>query len=210
MQLDVFQTAAKENRPVYINFPFEDVAFRWQSDGSVYRKFYGQQESKIPSDSELFREAISGGVEISGRIRPIVRIVSVASRSNTPLPLPVRISSGNLTDAQRLIFGPAVRTRSNSEIAMNVPMGKSQFEAGPASTTPNSALSNHLLALRTRLRAVGIEASSQLLWCDINLEGCPTAKALIGDHRRECSKQCSCRSLRPPPRVDPNLATMRR
>ncbi len=65
MQLEVFQRAARENRPVYINYPFEDVAFRWQSDGTVYRKFYGQEEVRIPSDSNLFHEAISGGEEIT-------------------------------------------------------------------------------------------------------------------------------------------------
>jgi hypothetical protein len=65
MQLEVFQRAARENRPVYINYPFEDVAFRWQSDGTVYRKFYGQEEIRIPSDSNLFHDAIGGGVEIA-------------------------------------------------------------------------------------------------------------------------------------------------
>ncbi len=65
MQLEVFQRAARENRPLFINYPFEDVAFRWQSDGTVYRKFHGQQEVRIPGDSKLFHEAISGGAEIS-------------------------------------------------------------------------------------------------------------------------------------------------
>jgi hypothetical protein len=65
MLLEVFQKAARENRSVYINYPFEDVAFRWQSDGTVYRKFYGQEEVRIPNDSKLFHEAISSGEEIS-------------------------------------------------------------------------------------------------------------------------------------------------
>ena len=65
MQLEVFQRAARENRRVYIDYPFEDVAIRWQSDGTVYRKFYGEQEIRIPSDSNLFHEAISSGVEIT-------------------------------------------------------------------------------------------------------------------------------------------------
>ena len=65
MQLEVFQRAAKENRPVYINYPFEDVAFRWQADGAVFRKFYGQNEVRIPSESKLFHEAVSAGEEIS-------------------------------------------------------------------------------------------------------------------------------------------------
>ena len=54
MQLEVFQKAARENRPVYINYPYEDVAFRWQRDGTLYIKFYGKPEVKIPSDSNLF------------------------------------------------------------------------------------------------------------------------------------------------------------
>ncbi len=65
MRLDAFQNAARENRPVYINYPFEDVAFRYQSDGTVYRKFYGGVEVRIPSESNLFHEAISGGTEIT-------------------------------------------------------------------------------------------------------------------------------------------------
>ena len=65
MLLEVFQKAARENRPVFINYPFEDVAFRWQSGGIVYRKFYGQPETRIASDSKLFHEAISTGVEIT-------------------------------------------------------------------------------------------------------------------------------------------------
>jgi hypothetical protein len=65
MLLDVFQAAKRENRPVYIDYPFEDVAFRWQCDGTVYRKFYGEPETGIPMDSNLFCEAVSGGVEIT-------------------------------------------------------------------------------------------------------------------------------------------------
>jgi hypothetical protein len=65
MQLHVFQNAARENRPVYIDYPFEDVAFRYESDGTVYRKFYGEAEVRIPGESKLFHEAISGGTEIS-------------------------------------------------------------------------------------------------------------------------------------------------
>jgi hypothetical protein len=31
----------------------------------VYRKFYGGKEARIPSDSKLFHDAISGGTEIT-------------------------------------------------------------------------------------------------------------------------------------------------
>ena len=65
MRLEVFQRAARENRSVYINYPFENVAFRWQSEGEVYRKFYGKAEMRIPSDNHLFHEAMSGGEEIT-------------------------------------------------------------------------------------------------------------------------------------------------
>jgi hypothetical protein len=65
MQLDVFQRAAAENRSVYIDYPFEDVAVRWQSDGTLYRKFHGEPETGIPMDNNLFHEAIGAGVEIT-------------------------------------------------------------------------------------------------------------------------------------------------
>ena len=58
MLLDVF----REGRDVYIDYPFEDVMFRWQCQTSkVFRKFYGEAEVEIDPTSKLFHEAISTG-----------------------------------------------------------------------------------------------------------------------------------------------------
>jgi len=62
MQLEVF----REGRDVYIDYPFEDVMFRWEhKTGKVFRKFYGQAEGEIPYSSNLFHEAISAGQQIT-------------------------------------------------------------------------------------------------------------------------------------------------
>ncbi len=62
MLLEVF----RQGRDVYIDYPFEDVMFRWEHQtGKVFGKFYGQPEREIERSSRLFHEAISAGQEIS-------------------------------------------------------------------------------------------------------------------------------------------------
>jgi hypothetical protein len=62
MLLDVF----REGRDVYIDYPFEDVMFRWECQTRrVFRKFYGQDEVEIDRTSRLFHEAISTGRQIT-------------------------------------------------------------------------------------------------------------------------------------------------
>jgi hypothetical protein len=42
---------------VYIDYPFEDVKFRFEfKTGKAYRKFYGQAEAEIPASSKLFNQ----------------------------------------------------------------------------------------------------------------------------------------------------------
>ena len=55
-------------KDVYIDYPFEDVMFRrMRKDGSIYRKFYGEEESPDPisDDNRLFNEALLSGNEIT-------------------------------------------------------------------------------------------------------------------------------------------------
>ena len=62
MLLDVF----RKSRDVYLDYPFEDVMFRWEHDtGRVFRKFYGQAEVEIDRTSNLFHDAISAGRQVS-------------------------------------------------------------------------------------------------------------------------------------------------
>jgi hypothetical protein len=61
MLLDAFQKG-----DVYIDFPAEDVKFRYEKQtGKVFRRFYGQPEVEIDRSSNLFRDAISSGTQIS-------------------------------------------------------------------------------------------------------------------------------------------------
>lgn len=55
-------------KDVYIDYPFEEVMFRRaQIDGSIHRKFYGQEEfpDAIPRDNRLYNEALLSGNEIT-------------------------------------------------------------------------------------------------------------------------------------------------
>ncbi|MFL0798000.1 MAG: hypothetical protein K6L73_10990 [Cellvibrionaceae bacterium] len=55
-------------KDVYIDYPFEDVMFkRMKDDGSIYRKFYGEEEFSevISHDNKLYNEALLSGCEIS-------------------------------------------------------------------------------------------------------------------------------------------------
>lgn len=58
---NVFRTG----QPVYSDFPFEDVMFRYEN-GKAYRKFYGEtEETEVPQSNDLFRQAVLGGDQIS-------------------------------------------------------------------------------------------------------------------------------------------------
>ena len=55
-------------KDVYIDYPFEEVMFRrMKTDGSIYRKFYGEEEyaESIPYDNKLFNDALLSGNEIT-------------------------------------------------------------------------------------------------------------------------------------------------
>lgn len=57
-----------EVRDVYIDYPFEEVLFRWDhASKKVYACFYGEVEGVAPvsHESRLFNEALLGGFEIS-------------------------------------------------------------------------------------------------------------------------------------------------
>ena len=62
MLLDIF----RQGHDVHIDYPFEDVMFRWECQtGKVFRKFYGQVEVEVDPTSKLFHEAISVGQQIT-------------------------------------------------------------------------------------------------------------------------------------------------
>jgi len=47
---------------VYLDYPFEDVKFRWEKQTQkVYRRFYGEAETEISHTSNLYHDAISAG-----------------------------------------------------------------------------------------------------------------------------------------------------
>ncbi len=51
---------------VYIDYPYEDVKFRYEkATNKVYRRWYGESEMEIPHDSELYNESHSGGWAIT-------------------------------------------------------------------------------------------------------------------------------------------------
>lgn len=55
VRLDAFMKAAD----VYIDYPYEDVKFRFEkATGKVYQRWYGGTEMEVPPDSELFHEGI--------------------------------------------------------------------------------------------------------------------------------------------------------
>ena len=54
--------AFREGHDVYIDYPFEDVMFRWEyRTKKVFRKFYGKAEAEIDHASNLFHDAIRSG-----------------------------------------------------------------------------------------------------------------------------------------------------
>ncbi len=61
-RLEVF----REGHDVYIDYPFEDVMFRYEyRSAKVFRKFYGEAEHETDYTSNLFREAMSAGQQIT-------------------------------------------------------------------------------------------------------------------------------------------------
>jgi hypothetical protein len=55
-------------RDIYIDYPFEEVMFRWDSTAlAIYRKFYGKSEGErpVPYDNKLLNDALNVGDEIS-------------------------------------------------------------------------------------------------------------------------------------------------
>jgi len=61
VSLDLFRLG-----DVYLDLPYEDAKFRYEkATGKVFRRFYGQAEVEIPSNSGLYHEAISAGRQIT-------------------------------------------------------------------------------------------------------------------------------------------------
>jgi hypothetical protein len=61
MNTSIFATG----KPVYIDFPLEDVRFRFDK-GKAYRKFYGEmKETEVGQSNDLFRQAVLAGQQIS-------------------------------------------------------------------------------------------------------------------------------------------------
>ena len=57
-----------KNEDIYIDYPYEDIMFRWDHiDKLIYKKFYCQKEypEPVPHDSELYNEARRFGKEIT-------------------------------------------------------------------------------------------------------------------------------------------------
>ena len=53
-------------RDIYIDYPFEQVKFRWAKDTATkYRRFYGQAEVEVPKASKMFDDAVAAGREIT-------------------------------------------------------------------------------------------------------------------------------------------------
>jgi hypothetical protein len=62
VRLEVFQ----QGHDVYLDYPFEDVMFRWEhKTRKVFGKFYGEAEVEVDYTSNLFHEAISAGEQIT-------------------------------------------------------------------------------------------------------------------------------------------------
>jgi hypothetical protein len=61
MKTSIFATG----KPVFIDFPTEDVRFRFDA-GKVFRKFKDETaETEVPESNELFRQAVLGGEQVT-------------------------------------------------------------------------------------------------------------------------------------------------
>ncbi|WP_203144032.1 hypothetical protein [Marinobacter mangrovi] len=57
-----------KNRDVFIDYPFEEVKFRWDRiKRKIFRRFYGEPENEIPVEPNgtLFNDALLYGDEIT-------------------------------------------------------------------------------------------------------------------------------------------------
>ena len=55
----------QQGLPIYIDYPFKSVMFRWEDD-RVWAKWYGESfETERPHSSDLFHQAILAGDEIT-------------------------------------------------------------------------------------------------------------------------------------------------
>lgn len=55
-------------KDVYIDYPFEEVMFRWDHEAEkIYVKFYGKEERQepVPYDNKLFNDALLYGNEMT-------------------------------------------------------------------------------------------------------------------------------------------------
>ena len=61
------QYAAFAAGDVYIDFPYQEVFFRFEkATGRVLRKFYGEAaETEIPRDNRLYSEGVIAGSEVT-------------------------------------------------------------------------------------------------------------------------------------------------
>lgn len=57
-------TEAFRKGEVFIDYPFEDVAFRY-THGKAFAKPYGKPERPIPNDHEMYNQAILSGQQIT-------------------------------------------------------------------------------------------------------------------------------------------------
>jgi hypothetical protein len=64
MSPSILIDAQRTGKPVYIDYPFEDVAFRYDN-GKAYKKFYGKEEAPIPRNNKLFLDGILSGTLIT-------------------------------------------------------------------------------------------------------------------------------------------------
>src|SRR4051794_32669799 len=96
--LDVFREG-----DVYLDFPYEDVKFRFEkATGKYYRRFYRQAEDEVPFDSALLHEAISAG-------RQITREEYLSDAEATPPPAAAAESTAAVlpSGAEELLGKPA-------------------------------------------------------------------------------------------------------
>lgn len=65
-KLERVTSAAFLKGDVYIDYPYEDVKFRFEkATNKVFQRWYGETETEIPYDSELYHESRSGGWKIT-------------------------------------------------------------------------------------------------------------------------------------------------
>lgn len=57
----------KFKNDVFVDYPYEQVKFRWDCrESKIFKRFYGMQEIKepVPHDNRLYNEALMWGQEI--------------------------------------------------------------------------------------------------------------------------------------------------